>query len=347
MRFAVIGNCQTEGFRDCLRAYFPAADIAWFSVGVAGAAGRAPGFEATLDRCDRIFAQPVEHPRLGPLRFSELKRRRGDRLSVVPAIAFTGFHPDCVYLDDGQGGLRGPMGAYHSALAAGAWAAGLDAARACRLFNALVFGRLGYFAQYAESSGLLRAHCASHGLELGDRPGTTWGRGAAFMHTINHPTALVIADLCTLILSGSLGIRAIDPLVLREVMGDRLAAQPVWPVYPEIGRRIGVPGGYLFRAAVAEGQGIRVMDLAGFVARSFAHYDRQPDRVREAVRRNRAVQRMLALLDAEGIRGAGPALDPAPAAAGGPAAAPDPPPAAPAGEAPQQRSPAEAAAAGG
>jgi hypothetical protein len=333
MRFAVIGNCQTEGFRDALRAYFPAADVAWFSVGVPGAGRRAAEFEAGLDRCDRVFAQPVEHPHLGPLRFSELKRRHGPRLSVIPTIAFTGFHPDCVYLNDGQGALRGPMGAYHSALAAGAHAAGLDAARTCRLFNALLFGRLGYFAQYETSVGLLRAYFASLGLDLGDRPDAAWGRGAAFMHTINHPNALVIADLCTLILSG-LGIRAIDPLVLREVMGDRLVGQPVWPVYPEIARRIGVPGSHLFRAAITEGQGIRVMDLAGFVGRSFAHYDRQADRVREAVRRSRAVQRVLAFLEAEGVRGAA-RLPRDPVA-----------PAVEAGEPPEDRSPAEAGAGG-
>ncbi|HEY8613029.1 MAG TPA: hypothetical protein VIL69_17295 [Roseomonas sp.] len=57
-------------------------------------------------------------------------------------------------------------------------------------------------------------------------------------------------------------------------------------VYPEIGRRLGLPGHYLFRILIRGEEPIQVMDLPAFVARSFDMYRAMPERVAEAVERH-------------------------------------------------------------
>ncbi|SHJ46649.1 hypothetical protein SAMN02745194_02642 [Roseomonas rosea] len=283
MRFAVIGNCQTGTFADALALYFPGAEVVRHGTGNPATAERADAIAAELRGFDRVFAHPEVNERLGPLRHKQLRETHPETV-FIPTIAFNGFQPDCIYLSDSRGGLGSPLDVYHSALAAAAFTLRLDEARTAALFNAMVFSRLGYFEDHAKAAGAMVAHFRRMGIEIGDRL-PLWQRHVAFMYTINHPRSVVVADMARLVLR-KLGHDLPELTDASDVLGEPLSRMPVFPVYPEIGRRLGLPGHYLFRNVIRGEGPIQVMDLAGFIAASFALYRAMPERVTEAVERH-------------------------------------------------------------
>jgi hypothetical protein len=306
MRFAVIGNCQAAGFADCLRVFLPKVETELFDLTALGASGDPVGaavaIGARLSGFSHVFAHPVHGTRFGPL---EQPRLAASGLPVwfIPTLAFQGFHPDCVYLFPpgkvvGGEPLRGPLDVYHSAIAASAFLLGLPVERTVRLYNPLVFGRLGFAEAYDTAVAQLLRHYRELGHDIADRlpvwtqAGPSGGR--AFMHTINHPCLRPIADTCRMVAGAAgLGEMALEEA---EVVPDRLADLPIFPVYPGHARRIGVAGHLRFRPRLRQDRGFEVLDLEDFVAQSHAAYARAPEAVDAAVRANPVSARILDLL---------------------------------------------------
>ena len=293
MRFAVVGNCQTIVFAQCLALYFPGAEVVQYDVGRLDTVERAVEVADRVRGYERLFVTPQLDENLGPLRHTALVETHPGTV-VVPSIGFYGFQPDCVYLTDSLGRLRSPLEVYHSALAAAAFTLGLGMERTVSLFNALVFARLGYFEDHARASGALVAHCLRFGLDISDRL-PLWQRRAAFMYTINHPRSAVIADVTRLVLRG-LGHDVPELADVSGILGEPLSLMPIFPVYPEIGRRLRLPGHYRFRASRPDETPVEVMDLPGFVARSFSMYRAMPERVAEAVEQSPRAKAVVGVL---------------------------------------------------
>lgn len=293
MRICVVGNCQSALIADAVAAFHPGAEVVRHNIGDAKVIANAEAIAAGLPAYDRVFAHPIFDARLGALRKGPLLAVRPDAI-LVPAVAFGGFHPDCIYVRDAEGPLPSPLNVYHSALAAAGFAAGLDVARTVRLFGALTYARLGYFDEYEAERGKLVAALARFGLDVADRI-AAWGRRGAFMFTINHPRAAPVADAVRLILRAR-GEAAPDFDDAADLVGERLWHHPVFPVYPEIGRRIGVPGHTLFRSVVAPDGVAAPMDLRLFVERSFELYEPRRDRLLAAVPNTPKLRAAMALL---------------------------------------------------
>jgi hypothetical protein len=302
MRFAVIGNCQAAGFLDCLLAFLPKAEGKAFSLGALGAApdsvARAEEIAAELDGFTHVFAHRVSGERFGPLDHARLAAERGEQVTFVPALGFTGYHPDCVYLIVEGRMLEGPLGPYHSALAAAAFVLGMPVERTVRLFNPLVIRRLGYIDAYAEAADLVTRQFANLGYDIADRL-PVWGRHGAFMHTVNHPRLLPIADICRMVAArAGLGQFSLDTL---DIVVDRLAEGPVFPVYPPIARALGIPGHWIFRHSAPGGRPIAPIPLESFVERCFEAYAAEPEAVARAVEADltarRALRRLPRILD--------------------------------------------------
>jgi hypothetical protein len=163
------------------------------------------------------------------------------RVFVFPAIGFTGFHPDCVYLRDGAGGMiHGAAGPYHSALVAACFLEGLTLERAMRLHNSLVYAHLGYFDRYASDYTHLKKHFRFVGFSL---DGTIRNGPPVFMHTVNHPRIEMLFGLAR----QAARLVGLNPKAATPP-DDELAGGYVWPVYPEIATRIGVVGSRTFSA---------------------------------------------------------------------------------------------------
>jgi hypothetical protein len=306
MRFAVIGNCQAAGFADCLRAFLPRAETELFDLTALGATGDAVGAAAAigarLGEFSHVFAHPVHGARFGPLEQPRLAAS-GLPVRFIPTLAFQGFHPDCVYLFPpgkvvGGEPLRGPLDVYHSAIAAACFLLDLPVDRTARLYNPLVFGRLGFAAAHEAAVAQLVRHYGELGHDITDRL-PTWSQaggspGRAFMHTINHPCLRPVADTCRMVAAAAgLGDMALEAT---EGVHDRLADSPVFPVYPGHARRLGIAGDFQFRARRRPDGGAEVLDLEDFVARSHAAYAAAPEAVAAAVRANPVSARILDLL---------------------------------------------------
>ncbi len=227
----------------------------------------------TLAGFDHVFTQrlpPGFLPAGDPARIEALGARR----VLYPTIVFSAFHPDMVYVGE-VGNLAdarlvpSPLGHYHSAIVLFAYLRGLDPARTQALFREEVMGALGYLDGWQGSADDLLRTAGEVGFDLAPAL-RRWTRQGAFMHVFNHPKLPVLADLAKgLVGKSGLGDGE-EPVA--DYLADDLARDVVWPVYPPIAERYGIPGSTLFKAKPKGAAPPVVHDLPGFIAASFAIY---------------------------------------------------------------------------
>ncbi|MEJ0045412.1 MAG: WcbI family polysaccharide biosynthesis putative acetyltransferase [Rhodospirillales bacterium] len=249
MKIGVLYNCQGEGIAVSLRALLPDATIINF---VAGVAGRTPRDQAetaaALNDCDHVISCDFG-PAFGKLAGKAL-RRTARRYHAFPAIRFSGFHPDMIYVPIDGGHLgEGPTGDYHSRIAVIGFLAGLSPGDTAALYNRLIFLRLGYLNAYAEQCALLTQSFADLGLDAAPLL-PAWHAAGSFMHSLNHPKINVLLDVaraaCT-----HMGVAPQNPAVTPAALPDRLATGPIHPVFPAIAAAAGVPPEGSFRNSSA------------------------------------------------------------------------------------------------
>jgi hypothetical protein len=267
MKIAVIGNCQCESFAAWTRHAVPGVEVTTVHAHFL----YDPAFEqqvlTALDEAAIVLSQGVEWPREGRVRAAIIAAH--PKTTMWPGFGFDGFHPDIVYLFDPAGGLiRSAMGDYNSRIIVAAFVANCSPEQTRRLFNRLSYGRLGYFDAFPKARAATTVLLREHGLDA-ERLLPGWLSPGPFMHTVNHPAMRVVADIARHTLAAA-GV-AVPPAVAATV--DDPLAGCKWPVYPEIGERIGIPGDLLF---VTGHHGSAGMSLEEMIAGSFAAYAALP-----------------------------------------------------------------------
>jgi hypothetical protein len=188
---------------------------------------------------------------------------------TFPPLFFYGFHPDLVYAWAGEKLLQGPLGDYHSSIVLFGFVHGLSQERVASLFRRDVYEALGFFEMFEESTNHYLGLADAEGFDM--RPHLAgWLRHGAFMHSVNHPKSFVLQDVARELLA-RFDPKAYDEAAGRDVsdqMPDFLANGPIFPVYPELGLRLGVRGELLFKPAEAH----RRLSLDEFIAASYAAY---------------------------------------------------------------------------
>lgn len=274
LKFAVLGNCQMGHVVRCLQAMiggeWPTNE--WVNPNLLGemADGR-KDLTAYFDAHDKVFMQPWIWKGMED-RYQHMQHK----VVLYPDIHFQGYHPDLVYVSMGSTGalFTGPCGHYHSSIALLAWKAGLSAAETLELYRRDIFRRLGFFEFWKSSCAELRAESQAAGLSL-DTLLDGWIERGCFMHSVNHPRLCVTADIVKQLL-GRLGIETLPGDRIRYVR-DYLADSVVWPVYPEIGESLGIPGNYLFKLTapgINPDCPIHSLGLEEFVALSFSAFSK-------------------------------------------------------------------------
>jgi hypothetical protein len=272
LRFAVIGGCQAFGIAYGLRLLRPDAVVDAFTV--------APNCLTSLEFMTRVlktydFAFCAD--------FGAGFLRGGDSRALIaasaargfPTVVFAGYHPDFIYLDP-TGPLRnvkGPMGAYHSALTAYGFLSGLTPEQNLALFVPRVFERLGYLSLWDSSRENLLGWGREAGLDLAPAL-LRWARRGCFMHTINHPRAYVLFDMAQVLLR-SVGLQGSD-IDFDDFALDPLASDVVLPVYEPIAEHLGIRGSYYFRTSHPVRGGKCVLTLREFIAHSYEAYAKLP-----------------------------------------------------------------------
>ena len=266
LRIAVLGNCQAEALGRCLERFCPQAKVMSVYWAPIASPEQAEAIAAEVVRCDVVFTQPLDKPAYGPLCSDELIARTAGRVQLWPRLYFTGLQPDVVRIGKGKR-LGRTFGVHHSALILAGFALGMSPERTAELFNAYVYGLLGYYDEYAKAEAFLSESGRAAGLDL--RPLVERWRGEVGFHVPNHPRIELLAGLGAL-LCDAMGLDrlgAIDPP--EDVFED----MTVWPVYPEIARRLGVPGSMVFRRSGEP----RELDLGQTIVAYHAVYARADD----------------------------------------------------------------------
>ncbi|NEU11470.1 hypothetical protein G3T14_04930 [Methylobacterium sp. BTF04] len=273
-RIAVIGNCQADGIAQSLRLLLPDAAVSLLPVAsLARNHGSLDRLTDHLIGFDHVFSQffPegfVEGGNVHALAAGD------SRFRLFPTILFPGFHPDMVHVGDVEALsaarlVSSPVGPYHSAIALCAYLEGLDVDATVALFRDAVFARLGYYAAWDDATTYLLGSARDLAFPL-DRDFALWTRRGCFMHVLNHPKLFVLGDVARR-LAIEAGLAPL-PVAVEDYLADELAADAVWPLYPEIAARYGLRGATLFKRKGRPGAVPVLFDLPAFVAASFAIY---------------------------------------------------------------------------
>ncbi|OJU12922.1 MAG: hypothetical protein BGN86_02440 [Caulobacterales bacterium 68-7] len=241
VKVAVLGNCQARSLAAALEAH---AEVETTTVTWAAVADETEAAQLLerLAAFDVVISQPYK--RFQALR-PKIIARQPTRSAFYPRFYFSGLHPDALMLSPDHP-LEFRFGGWHSTIALAAFHRGLSARDAADLYNAYIYGVLGYFRRYGEAEALQVEAALDVGLDL--RADLAAWRGQVFAHTPNHPN-MIVAEAMAGRLIQRLSLARRQP---KAKATDPLADGFAFPVYPEIGRRIGIVGEMAFRTGRRE-----------------------------------------------------------------------------------------------
>ena len=250
MKIYVVGNCQAISVAHCLAVM--ARDVA---------VERFPVYTDLTDRAtgeDVVFRQRERIPN------AKVPRCAGE--IAYPNVTFNAFQPDATIVRGAA--VRGPLD-FHSSLVLYGWHRGLSASETERLFREPVFEKLGFLSCWDTAKRMF--------LRSGDDCGfplhsifARLERGGCFMRSPNHPALSVMAEIARE-LARRAGVRVVveNP---EDYVADPSLRGGVWPLYPEIGRSLGLPAAYAFKLPGSSDAVPLVLDLEEFIARAFEDY---------------------------------------------------------------------------
>jgi hypothetical protein len=273
-KFLLLGNCQVGGLARLMRA-------------MAGGA-EATAIEAVPDVIKRLETRDSEisiliaestlifvHADAVTLQALE-KNFPVDypKVRLIPKIGFAAFHPDMDYVEDSRGGhVFGPLGAYQSTIAFFCWVHKLSKTETLRLFCEETYEALGYFEYWTLAKSILINEGVLTGIAM-EPLIEKWTRSGCWMYSFNHPKLLVLADIAKALLERE-GIKTLPGV--EEYVDDEMNSSSVWPVYPEIGKRVGLSGHYLFKRFTPfelRDMPVSMMTLEQFIDESFATFSK-------------------------------------------------------------------------
>lgn len=259
----VLGNCQTGGLQAGLGAMLPDDRVD----GAMWLGHEPPELPELLTTADVLVTSVARDEA------QALLARHGSaaELLIVPAIYFTGLHPDLSqFLLVGGGELAGIAGPYHSKIVVWGWTHGLSRDEILAAFTVDTFVRLGYVDGWSLAVDNLRRIFEPTDVDFAGWYLPIVKRGA-FMLTNNHPRLDAILGLARAI-AAKLGA-APDRLAYdwTHALPDGLLATGVsWPVYPGVGDALDLPGTLAWRMVHGE-----IIGLERFVEASLATYAAQ------------------------------------------------------------------------
>lgn len=264
-RIVVSGNCQIGALAATLSAVLPDDRVTPVAYVPGDEGSEAANREAVADAdvwvtniSRRLHEQVIgDGPRPGTVLY-------------VPDVRFFGFHPDIVHIGLAGGGIlqTGAAGPYHSAIVATGWRLGLSEDEIVARFDRETCTALGYPDFWSTALVELRRRVDLSDLDWSEVYLPLARRRRVFMLTDNHPRVDVMIHLARLVgerLGADRDLMATD---WETVVPDGLlATSEVWPVYPAVADRLGLPGGFAWRTGDGE-----VLGLQTFVRRCLETY---------------------------------------------------------------------------
>jgi GSCFA family/Polysaccharide biosynthesis enzyme WcbI len=273
-KILLLGNCQVRGLARLFRALTGDADVTAIlmlpSV-IERFEARDTELEAVIAESNFIFIHADE------VTFQLLQNnfpKHYSKVRIIPKVGFAGFHPDVDYVNDSKGEhIFGPLGDYQSSIAFFGWKNSLSKSQTIQLFCESTYEQLGYFEYWNASKEMLLKDGELAGFPL-DTLFETWSKRGCWMYSMNHPKLHTLADIARVVLERE----RINTLPgVEEFVDDEMSSQCVWPVYPEIGARLGLPGHYFFKRSTPfefRDMPVPMMTLEQFIDESFEAYSK-------------------------------------------------------------------------
>jgi polysaccharide biosynthesis acetyltransferase WcbI-like protein len=185
---------------------------------------------------------------------------------TIPAFGFKGLHPDSFHLE----GTTSVLGAGNvfSKIIVACYLLGKSIDETAAAFREDVYARLGYLDLYDADKQRVIEKFRQRQIELDDAF-ARWESQGRFLYTYNHPMKIVIFDILRRALQGR--FMTADDVQrtagkLAEVE-DMLAPSIMWPIYPEIGRRLNIREPLVWRKGKLNNY--EVLDLRQFISLTF------------------------------------------------------------------------------
>lgn len=273
-KILLLGNCQTRGLARLMRAMIGDADttaIELLPEAVKRIESRDAELVKLITESDLIF---VHHDGVTPQILEKSYSSHFSKVRLMPKISFAAFHPDMDYVEDSQGShVLGPLGAYHSSIAFFCWKHKLTQTETLKLFCEKTYQTLGYFDYWALAKKMLLSEEEFTGIPL-EHLVRKWEQKGSWMYSLNHPKLFALVDIAKALLERE-GIEILPGV--EEFVDDEMNTENVWPIYPEIAKRLGLAGHYLFKRAtpsVLRDMPVPMMTLEQFIDESFKVYSK-------------------------------------------------------------------------
>jgi hypothetical protein len=257
-KIGVLGACDTAGVVATLRSIVPetthvAPILRTTNVSELRREDKVSDLLAAMQGYDKVFVSTAHAASIGS--------QPDAPITFYPPLVFDAFHPDIIYMRPGPNKDFIPPH-YHSAIVVWCYLNKVPPQIVPSLFSARNFDRLGYFDRWADALTLQRQQFERTEVEFNPYM-LHMSRHLPFMHSINHPKMLAIATMARL-LARSLGLR---PNLDAPVYTPDGLAGAYWPIYPEIGERLGLRGAYDWTREQ------RRLNLLEYVEHCYAQYD--------------------------------------------------------------------------
>lgn len=271
LKVVIFGNCAAMSLAKLMQAMtggIVATGVEASSAMIAKLRAGKSDHAAQIKTSDLIFVQEMWEV----LTFIQDKYpEHFHKVRRFPFVHFPAFHPDIVYVGSQRSGnyIAGPLGQYQSAIALCGWMEGMSIKDTISLFRHEVFEALGYYEYWETSQKMMLGLGEGSGFPIADLL-ENWHRQGCWLYSFNHPKPFVLADMARRLLTRE-GIATLPDV--ENFVADGFATGPAWPVYPEIGKALGIEGHYLFKAIAGYGprnKPILMLGLDDFVAHSFA-----------------------------------------------------------------------------
>jgi hypothetical protein len=281
-KLLVLGNCQSRGLASLMSAMTGGAEaraIELLPDVIERLRTRDVELTKLITESDIIF---VHHDGKTPQLMEQIYPADYAKVRIIPKISFAAFHPDMDYVEDSDGShILGPLGGYQSSIVFFCWKNMLTKAETLNMFCEKTYRTLGYFDYWWVAKRLLIEEGESTGIPL-EHLIDKWSKQGCWMYSLNHPKLHTLADVARIILERE-GINTLPGV--EEFVDDEMNTENVWPVYPEIGARLGLPGHYFFKRSTPfefRDMPVPMMTLAQFIDESFEAYSKY-DRSASAV----------------------------------------------------------------
>lgn len=272
MKVAVVGTCQTRGIAESISILCPDVEVTRIRI-TPKIIRESNGSPIDWDIYDHVFVTKNSDPLWGM--FSYDICRNNPKVTVVPHIAFNGFHPDSIFIKGKTSAIHSAIGPYNSSIVANSYVDGLTEKECYSLFVPKFYKLLSYGDNFDAQIIALKQMLNSLGFD-GETYVTRWvSSGTPFMLTMNHPRLTVMEDLS----KGLLNIAKIpykSDIKVSDFIPESLLDGYIYPVYG-VGNN---SASYNFKSKndvdTRNGlKSLKILSLSSFISESYRLYKEQ------------------------------------------------------------------------